>query len=290
MVCKNTLDGGHDNIHSTSNKSNLSYGRDKESSLSGFPRMKNVIDLDETAGEDDITGPETPGTRPLVPRLKRVQEDGFSFGSTTPHSSIDDSKMVKFSHDLSAEAENKKPELSSEISKRVTFSFDSLAENKKPELSSDNIKRSKFFHDLPAEINKPELPSDNVKRSKFFHDLLAEIKKPELPSDNLKRSKIFHDLPAEIKKPELPSEIIRRSKYFHDLAAENKKELASDTANKFDWLHPSKIKDANGRRPGNPLYDKRTLYVPPDVLRKMSASQKQYWSVKSEYMDVLIFF
>ncbi|KAL7588981.1 hypothetical protein Lser_V15G41353 [Lactuca serriola] len=46
-------------------------------------------------------------------------------------------------------------------------------------------------------------------------------------------------------------------------------------ASKFDWLHPSRIKDANGRRPNNPLYDKRTLYIPPDVLRTMSASQKQ---------------
>ena len=55
MVCRNSLDGEHDNIHSTSNKNNLSNGRDKESSLSGLPRMKNVIDLDEIAGEGDET-------------------------------------------------------------------------------------------------------------------------------------------------------------------------------------------------------------------------------------------
>ncbi|XP_059286680.1 DNA mismatch repair protein MSH7 isoform X1 [Lycium ferocissimum] len=59
---------------------------------------------------------------------------------------------------------------------------------------------------------------------------------------------------------------------------------------KFDWLHPSQIKDANGRRPGDPLYDKQTLYIPPDVLRKMSASQKQYWDVKRKYMDIVLFF
>ncbi|KAK4370225.1 hypothetical protein RND71_009700 [Anisodus tanguticus] len=59
---------------------------------------------------------------------------------------------------------------------------------------------------------------------------------------------------------------------------------------KFEWLHPSQIKDANGRRPGDPLYDKQTLYIPPDVLRKMSASQKQYWDVKCKYMDIVLFF
>ncbi|PWA57243.1 MUTS-like protein [Artemisia annua] len=267
----NTLDVGHSSL--SSNKNSFSNGRDKESLLSGFPRMKNVIDLDETPGEgderhpllvdseSDITGPETPGTRPLVPRLKRVQEDGFNFGSATTHSSIDSTKRVRFSNDLSAEG--KKDGVAYEISKRVTFSLDSPAKNKKPELSSDNSKRGKFSYNLPADIKKPELATDNINRSKFFHNLSAEIKKPELASDNSKRSKYFHDLPAEIKK----------------------EELASDMGSKFDWLHPSKIKDANGRRPGNPLYDKRTLYIPPDVLRKMSASQKQYWSVKSEYMD-----
>ncbi|KAJ4846391.1 DNA mismatch repair protein msh7 [Turnera subulata] len=69
----------------------------------------------------------------------------------------------------------------------------------------------------------------------------------------------------------------------------NRVELA-DSASKFEWLDPLRIKDANGRRPGDPLYDKKTLYIPPDALVKMSASQKQYWSVKSKYMDIVLFF
>lgn len=59
---------------------------------------------------------------------------------------------------------------------------------------------------------------------------------------------------------------------------------------KFDWLLPSKIKDAKGRRPDHPLYDKRTLYIPPDVLTKMTASQRQYWTSKIKYMDTVLFF
>ncbi|XP_024029834.1 DNA mismatch repair protein MSH7 [Morus notabilis] len=64
----------------------------------------------------------------------------------------------------------------------------------------------------------------------------------------------------------------------------------SDTASKFEWLDPSRIRDANGRKPDNPLFDNTTLYIPPDALKKMSASQKQYWSVKCQYMDVVLFF
>ncbi|KZV29596.1 cell division control protein 48 C isoform 1 [Dorcoceras hygrometricum] len=59
---------------------------------------------------------------------------------------------------------------------------------------------------------------------------------------------------------------------------------------KFEWLHPSRIKDADGRNPGDPLYDKRTLYIPPYALSRMSASQRQYWDVKRLYMDTVLFF
>jgi DNA mismatch repair protein MSH6 len=59
---------------------------------------------------------------------------------------------------------------------------------------------------------------------------------------------------------------------------------------KFDWLHPDKIRDNSGRRPDHPLYDKRTLLIPQDAMAKMSASQKQYWTQKKEYMDTLFFF
>lgn len=53
-----------------------------------------------------------------------------------------------------------------------------------------------------------------------------------------------------------------------------KKEL--EVASKFEWLDPSRIRDANGRRLDDPFYDRTTLYIPPEVLREMTASQKQY--------------
>ncbi|KAK6941539.1 DNA mismatch repair protein MutS, connector domain [Dillenia turbinata] len=81
----------------------------------------------------------------------------------------------------------------------------------------------------------------------------------------------------------------KRLKLLKNSAAENNNQV-SDSNSKFDWLSPSSIRDANGRRPGDALYDKKTLYIPPDALNKMSASQKQYWNVKCKYMDVVLFF
>ncbi|TKW13813.1 hypothetical protein SEVIR_5G125400v4 [Setaria viridis] len=67
-------------------------------------------------------------------------------------------------------------------------------------------------------------------------------------------------------------------------------EMADSARRKFEWLNPSTIRDANRRRPDDPLYDKSTLFIPPDALRKMSTSQKQYWNIKCKYMDVVLFF
>ncbi|KAL4198122.1 hypothetical protein AMTRI_Chr03g44300 [Amborella trichopoda] len=65
---------------------------------------------------------------------------------------------------------------------------------------------------------------------------------------------------------------------------------SENIGSEFEWLNPSSIRGSNKRRPGDPLYDKRILYIPPDALNKMSASQRPYWTVKSQYMDVVLVF
>lgn len=143
----------------------------KESGFNSAQHVDQVCSFHSECGDDDIIGPETPGMRPFVPRLKRVQEDN------------------------------------SEIKNECSL--------------PDSGKRLKLLQNTTGNKNHGEV---------------------------------------------------------------------SDTTSKFEWLDPSRIRDANRRRPGDALYDKRTLYIPPDVLNKMSASQKQYWSIKCQYMDVVLFF
>merc|ERR1719153_632975 len=40
----------------------------------------------------------------------------------------------------------------------------------------------------------------------------------------------------------------------------------------------------------DPEYDPRTLYVPPDFLNKQTPALKQWWKLKSQYFDVILFF
>lgn len=184
---RNQACGGSSDVFSISSKSSSLEALPNQHAAFEHPSKGTVINsngkdrlgdkgcplLIET-NDNDIFGPETPGTRPPVPRLKRIQEDCFNFGDRSDCSLLDSSKRIKLLQD-----------------------------------SKDGNKN---------------------------HEKLSEV------------------------------------------------------TSKFEWLDPSQIRDANGRRPGNALYDKRTLYIPPDVLNKMSASQKQYWNAKSRYMDIVLFF
>eukprot|EP00752_Nemacystus_decipiens_P016520 g14766.t2 len=57
----------------------------------------------------------------------------------------------------------------------------------------------------------------------------------------------------------------------------------------FDWLYKNRV-DANRRKPEDPLYNPRTLYVPPSFLKKETPAMVQWWKFKSENMDTVLFF
>lgn len=58
----------------------------------------------------------------------------------------------------------------------------------------------------------------------------------------------------------------------------------------YNFLKPEFIKDKAGRRPDHPDYDPKTLYVPPEFLKKQTPTQKQWWLIKQDHFDTLLFF
>ncbi|WVZ72571.1 hypothetical protein U9M48_021006 [Paspalum notatum var. saurae] len=163
---------------------------------------------------------------------------------------------------------------------------------------------------LLAELEANETPLKNDSRNSswpvndkhvgaaamLFPELDSSPLKPQIPATQavippLKR--VQEDLGAAANKQCYPFGVLsKKIKSAHHSTIENKDhdEMVDSARSKFEWLNPFSIKDANGRRPNDPLYDKSTLFIPPDALRKMSTSQKQYWNIKSKYMDVVLFF
>ncbi|UNI24880.1 DNA mismatch repair protein msh6 [Purpureocillium takamizusanense] len=57
---------------------------------------------------------------------------------------------------------------------------------------------------------------------------------------------------------------------------------------RYPWL--ANIKDKEKRAPGDPEYDPRTIYIPPMAWSKFSPFEKQYWEIKQNLWDTIVFF
>ncbi|CAH2072047.1 unnamed protein product [Thlaspi arvense] len=58
---------------------------------------------------------------------------------------------------------------------------------------------------------------------------------------------------------------------------------------KFRFLGVDR-RDAKRRRPTDEDYDPRTLYLPPDFVKRLTGGQRQWWEFKSKHMDKVVFF
>ncbi|PNF27299.1 DNA mismatch repair protein Msh6 [Cryptotermes secundus] len=59
---------------------------------------------------------------------------------------------------------------------------------------------------------------------------------------------------------------------------------------KLDFLKPNKIRDAKRRTPADPDYDPKTLYVPEEFKRNLTPALRQWWEMKSQHFDCILFF
>lgn len=73
--------------------------------------------------------------------------------------------------------------------------------------------------------------------------------------------------------------------------------LSGDAPERFSMREATKLRflgesrrDAKRRRPGDPDYDPRTLYLPLDFVKSLSDGQRQWWEFKSKHMDKVLFF
>ncbi|KAJ2740780.1 DNA mismatch repair protein msh6, partial [Coemansia sp. BCRC 34301] len=75
-------------------------------------------------------------------------------------------------------------------------------------------------------------------------------------------------------------------------ADESKRARAAKFAKKNDgryaWLVD--VRDAQGVRPGEPGYDKRSLFIPRSAWNEFSAFERQYWEIKGKHWDTVVFF
>jgi DNA mismatch repair protein MSH6 len=76
--------------------------------------------------------------------------------------------------------------------------------------------------------------------------------------------------------------------------AERKREQAKEDNQKkdqpFEFLDDDKIMDMQRRRPDDPDYDGRTVYIPKKCWDKFTPFEEQFWKIKQEHYDTVLFF
>ncbi|KAI5458256.1 DNA mismatch repair protein msh6 [Mariannaea sp. PMI_226] len=67
-----------------------------------------------------------------------------------------------------------------------------------------------------------------------------------------------------------------------------RKAHTQEPSDRYPWL--AKIMDKEKRTPDDPEYDKRTIFIPPMAWNKFSPFEKQYWEIKQNLWDTILFF
>ncbi|XP_076260192.1 DNA mismatch repair protein Msh6 [Rhynchophorus ferrugineus] len=91
------------------------------------------------------------------------------------------------------------------------------------------------------------------------------------------------------KKAEIKEEEEKLDKKMNKVTVENSLD-SGWIHEKLDFLKPENIRDAHKRKPSDPEYDSRTLYVPTDFLNSLTPAMRQWWMLKSQHMDCVLFF
>ncbi|KAK8695156.1 hypothetical protein V6N13_000329 [Hibiscus sabdariffa] len=236
-----------------------SVGELKSREASQFP-SKQGQNGDVCGSSVEVTGTDTPPEK----EPRKVLPTNFTTNVETSGSPLFSSIMHKF---VKVEDKGKESQRNQASGKSLN-----LEEPPKVGLTAQSTERIKAIDVEDGDDLRPETPATrpSVSRLKRIQDYFPKFgeKKDSSLLDSSKRVKLLQE----------------------SIVGNNNNKNDTDVASKFEWLDSSRIRDVNGRRPCDPLYDKKTLYIPPDVLKTMSASQKQYWSVKCQYMDVVLFF
>uniref|UniRef100_A0A8D8TRG5 DNA mismatch repair protein n=1 Tax=Cacopsylla melanoneura TaxID=428564 RepID=A0A8D8TRG5_9HEMI len=58
----------------------------------------------------------------------------------------------------------------------------------------------------------------------------------------------------------------------------------------YKFLQPEHIMDADRKRPDDPNYNSKTVYVPQEFMKKQTPCMTQWWTIKAQNMDCVLFF
>lgn len=156
-------------------------------------------------------------------------------------------------------------------------------------------KRSRIFRLVDSSDSND---SDQENERKNFKSVLSNKYRSSSDSPVAKKKLKIDINDSDSKKNSFEERLLRNQKRPHSLAEAKYIEDETDMIDaptvylhsKLDFIKPENIRDKNKRRPADMDYDPGTLFVPTGYLEKLTPAMRQWWQLKSENFDSILFF
>ncbi|KAK6538595.1 DNA mismatch repair protein msh6 [Orbilia ellipsospora] len=146
---------------------------------------------------------------------------------------------------------------------------DTQKSKKRKRAEKKTTKKAAFASSPPPRSSPPPAIASSTgnsgSASRFRFDPTVSAQASSATSSHVSKNASFNKKPAEKPKPKTKEDEIR-----------------------YPWLVD--IQDKDGNRPGDEDYDPRTLFIPKYAWNKFSPFEKQYWEIKQDLFDTVVFF
>ena len=185
------------------------------------------------------------------------------------------------------------PKMEIKKRKRITLMADSSDEDLDDDVQDKTYtpnKKQKLaeFNQQPFSFSTPKSVT-KAKKSNFSTPEVPKNKDKENASPPSSNKKLKEKLSF------FASPSLNTSKNNENDTSRNDEEEEPVDASAFQHLsHPflqtAAIRDKNGHKPDHPDYDPTTLYVPESFLSQQTPAQRQWWELKMNHYDKVLFF
>lgn len=180
--------------------------------------------------------------------------------------------------DSSEEEESCEESDDEHIKKRQRLKKGSKANVKPVALSRPPLAPTKSYASTPNQRSIGSTPASQPPQGSVY-DRCSAQKMSDSPFQSNQTTPCSSGTPSSVVStpfmPILPEGVVGRGSHEH---------------NSFEHLLPASRKDKNGFRPDHPKYNPRTCFVPQSFMAKQTPGMAQWWELKQDNMDTVLFF
>ncbi|THV02566.1 DNA mismatch repair protein Msh6 [Dendrothele bispora CBS 962.96] len=246
------------------------------------------VDMEDSAEEKKSTARVKTGKRKIVLEDSDEENQASGRSSSMPESSpvarASRKKKARLSMALSEEEEDEEDtEVKSSFSQRLTkFKKSPAKKGRKSSAVSDD-----------DDFIVPSDSDDEVRSIKSSNSRASSRKYATTDDDDEDEDDVPKKSRPKPKKAASSSADVNAGGSFSFLTAAERREQDKKNDKKaaedpYSFLLD--VKDKDGRRPGDPKYDPRTLYIPPRAWKEFTPFEKQFWEIKQNHYDTILFF